>query len=668
MTVGKKIGGGFFLVTVLFLFMGFVSLYFVGVLRTQMETYMEWGEIDMVMNEDVIQRALIMNRAVNMALQRGSAEDFERQEAAFAAMRDGLEEWRVLIVGHPHMIEAADSVEAGIDEVEGMVRRFSEINTRFGQIRSEWDGLIDETLAYLLETMEEVIDPAKERAELSGDISEMVRWGAVDMVMNEGVIARVLAMKTASHDFSAQGSEANWAAYTESLAEAGKGLEEWRGTLAGLPAMEAAADYIGRELDQYAGLGVEFKSLSDEKREIGEEEDATTAALIATLFHVMETRIDPAKEAAADEGEAARVESRYFILATLGVVLVLSVAVGWLITRSITRPLFAGVGFADAMAQGDLNATLDVSNSDETGQLAQRLTVMRDKLRSIVGEIKEVASSVAVGSREISGTAGTVSQGATEQAAAVEEVSASIIGMAESIKAAAASAHNTDEIASRTAGKAEDGGRAVQQTVRAMQEIAEKIAIIEEIARQTNLLALNAAIEAARAGEMGKGFAVVAAEVRKLAERSGGAAQEISELSVNSVEVAERAGRLLGEMVPDIKSTSEMIQEIAAFNNELSANADQVTKAVSQLDTTVQANAAAAEQMASTSGELSGRAEQMLAAIGFFKFGSNGGMPRTAPRVAATREYGPRALGRAAPEARAQGIDMDMGDDDFAKF
>jgi methyl-accepting chemotaxis protein len=197
--------------------------------------------------------------------------------------------------------------------------------------------------------------------------------------------------------------------------------------------------------------------------------------------------------------------------------------------------------------------------------------------------------------------------------------------MAEALKVNAKSARETDEIAGRTAQRAEKGGAAVKQTVTAMRDIAEKISIIEEIARQTNLLALNAAIEAARAGEHGKGFAVVAAEVRKLAERSGTAAQEISVLSQNSVDVAENAGNLLGEMVPDIRHTSEMIREIAAANDELSSNADQISMAVNQLDQVVQANAASAEEMSSSSEEFSGQAAQLIETVGYFRYSDNTG-------------------------------------------
>ncbi len=161
-----------------------------------------------------------------------------------------------------------------------------------------------------------------------------------------------------------------------------------------------------------------------------------------------------------------------------------------------------------------------------------------------------------------------------------------------------------------------------------MKQIADKINIIEEIARQTNLLALNAAIEAARAGEHGKGFAVVAAEVRKLAERSQQAAGEIIELSNSSTEISDRAGKMLAQLVPDIQKTAELVSEISAASAEQNTGADQINKAIQQLDQVTQQNASASEEMASTSEELSSQAQYLTDAISFFNIGTNGGGQR----------------------------------------
>ncbi|MFZ5774474.1 MAG: methyl-accepting chemotaxis protein [Thermodesulfobacteriota bacterium] len=226
-----------------------------------------------------------------------------------------------------------------------------------------------------------------------------------------------------------------------------------------------------------------------------------------------------------------------------------------------------------------------------------------------------IADHVTSASHELSSTAQQVSQGASEQAAAVEESTASVEEMSATIRQNMDNAQQTERIGVQAAKDTEESGKAVAQTVSAMKQIADKISIIEEIARQTNLLALNAAIEAARAGEHGKGFAVVAAEVRKLAERSQRAAAEISELSTTSVAVADKAGAMLAKIMPDIQKTATLVQEIAAASIEQNAGIDQINQGMQQLDIVVQQNSSASEEMAATAEELSAQASELQGVI-----------------------------------------------------
>jgi methyl-accepting chemotaxis protein len=252
-------------------------------------------------------------------------------------------------------------------------------------------------------------------------------------------------------------------------------------------------------------------------------------------------------------------------------------------------------------------------------------------LAQIVRDVREVVNGLANAAEEISVTAETLSQSASEQAAGVEETSASIEQMTASIAQNAENAKITDGIASKAAQEAKDGGEAVDATASAMKQIAKKIGIIDDIAYQTNLLALNAAIEAARAGEHGRGFAVVAAEVRRLAERSQVAAKEIGEVAANSVELAEKAGHLLSEMVPNIKKTSDLVQEISAASEEQTSGVGQINSAVGQLSQTSQQNAASSEELAATAEEMSSQAEELRRLMAFFKAGSNGSVNATQP-------------------------------------
>ncbi|MFN3673578.1 MAG: methyl-accepting chemotaxis protein [Bosea sp. (in: a-proteobacteria)] len=385
--------------------------------------------------------------------------------------------------------------------------------------------------------------------------------------------------------------------------------------------------------------------------------------VVTAMMQRLGVQTDFIKKSAAEAATAAAEQAQFaktLLLAILAASLLIATTAAFWIALSISRGLSSAVGLANAVAIGDLSHSIEVRNDDEIADLVKALNAMTDnlnataavadsiangdlsveakplsekdslgislqnmvvRLREVVGQVNAAAENMSSGSQELSASADQLSQGSTEQAASTEEASSSMEEMAANVRQNAENAATTEKIAAQSARDAEASGEAVGKAVDAMQTIAQKINIVQEIARQTDLLALNAAVEAARAGEHGKGFAVVASEVRKLAERSQAAAAEIGTLSVDTVKVAQEAGAMLARLVPDIKKTAELVEEITSASREQDVGASQINQAIQQLDKVTQQNAAASEQVSATSEELAGQAEQLQSTIAFFRLG-----------------------------------------------
>ncbi len=441
-------------------------------------------------------------------------------------------------------------------------------------------------------------------------------------------------------------------------------------------------------------------------RKIKSAADANTAMIpFKDEVHRMDTSLDEyaaknvarmnAKERVVNDAETRTRRTMWAIFA-IGVFFMVAITI--LFTRSITTPILQAVDFAERLAEGETDLDIPERGRDETGtlfaamrrmvesnsemvaaaagiaggdlrvrvtprsekdSLGNALASMIRKLTEIIGEVRSGASALTAASTQVSSSAQSLSQGTSEQASSVEETTSNLQQMSASITQNAENSGRMEKIAIKGTTDAEESAQAVRHSVEAMNAIAEKISIIEEIAYQTNLLALNAAIEAARAGEHGRGFAVVATEVRKLAERSQAAAKDIGGLASSSVQVAQRSGQLLTELVPTIRKTADLVREVASASAEQSESVAQINRAMGLVDQVTQRTASASEELASTAEEMASQAEALQQTISFF---ATDAVKPEKPVKRASETHAPSFTTTIVPQAARVALPSNLGD------
>lgn len=681
LSLGMKIGGGFGILILIAVLLGGVAVWNMKRVENIAEELENQRAPQVGIGVQVERGSLLAMYAMRAFNYTGDAKNVTETEKSLADVDKALAEATALAQKYdmPKLKENAAKGTARVAEYKALVKQAVEISaardknmevmtvaaTQFMQSGNDFKESQAKQLAQDLSGKGDA-KKFKERAEKLAMINDVIALGSAVRIANfkSQVDRNNSAVLEAMKNFAQIDAELEKIRAITRVAEDLKLLDGVKG---------AAANYKS-SLEEFLKLGEEIAAITAKRRDAG-------AGVVAAAKATSEAGVKATQDGSAAAGSALAAASTIMITGLVAALLI-GVVVAFFLTVGITRPVLQGVEFAKRMAGGDFTTQLDINQKDEIGVLAQALNDMVLRLRQVVADVRGATENVASGSEELSASSETLSQGATEQAAAIEEVSSSMEQMASNIKQNADNALQTEKIALQAAKDAQEGGVAVNKAVDAMKNIAEKIGIIEEIARQTNLLALNAAIEAARAGEHGKGFAVVAAEVRKLAERSGNAAGEISDLSSSTVTVSEKAGEMLMKLVPDIQRTAELVQEIAAATGEQNAGADQINKAIQQLDQVIQQNASASEEMASTSEELSSQAQQLQQTMGFFQVDASGGgslrsrKPKALPagpsamaHKPAPAKPGPRS---GSAKSTSGGIDLDLRSDsddaDFEKF
>ncbi|MBI9063732.1 MAG: HAMP domain-containing protein [Marinilabiliaceae bacterium] len=394
-------------------------------------------------------------------------------------------------------------------------------------------------------------------------------------------------------------------------------------------------------------------------QQVAKDRDEGGKNLITSCVEIADAGLSNTQQIASITYEKLNSANNLMIIGML-LALIVGVVFAMFLTKVITNPLHKGVDFANQIAKGDLSATISIEQNDEIGQLAISLRNMIAKFKEVVEGIVVGADNIAGASRQLSSGAQQISAGVSEQASSTEEVSSSMEEMASNIQQNTENARKTRDISTKASTSMEQVSNASEQSKNAVHDIFSKINVVVEIAEKTDLLAINAAVEAARAGDQGRGFAVVAAEVRKLAERSQLAANEIVELAGRGLKLTEESTEMLKAIMPDIHETSRLVDEIATASVEQESGVNQVNSALQQLSIVTQQNSSSAEEMASSSEELASQAAELEEITSYFTIDKLNQVKKK-KRLETISYVPPRGIGNVKHEEKEQSAVIDLG-------